>query len=63
MTAQIPRAPSSRSDQIQLTNGPVEFIENRLTADLRPVFGERSVKYIMDLGQFGSEEDEKVLER
>ncbi|KAL9121892.1 MAG: hypothetical protein Q9187_001548 [Circinaria calcarea] len=45
----------------QLSNIPADFVQNHLDANTHPAFGDPSAHFIMDLGRFGGEDEEKAL--
>ena len=44
-----------------MLNVPADFIQTRLGASYHPAFADHSAHFIMDLGRFGGEDDEKEL--
>ena len=54
-------SPSRTSSTPHLLNVPADFIQGQLDASHHPAFADHSIHFIMDLGRFGGEDDEKAL--
>ena len=54
-------SPSNTSSTPHLLNVPADFIQGRLDSSYHPVFADHNAHFIMDLGRFGGEDDEKAL--
>lgn len=52
---------SFSSSGTQPSNMPADFIQAHLNAEVHPAFGDPSAHFVMDLGRFGGEDDEKAL--
>ncbi|MCJ1285572.1 hypothetical protein MMC26_004913 [Xylographa opegraphella] len=54
-------SPPTTASAQQSLNVPADFVQNRLDASYHPAFADHNAHFIMDLGRFGGNDDEKAL--
>ncbi|MCJ1398889.1 hypothetical protein MMC11_002090 [Xylographa trunciseda] len=52
---------SPAANALQPLNIPADFVQSRLDASHHPAFADPGAHFVMDLGRFGGEDDEKAL--